>query len=131
VVDVGGRDAADVGRDGGDRLEVRVPGPVDRLGRQGERGGGQRQEPFGVGLVQAAVGDGAVGQLDCLGREQPTRGDERLEPLLGRGVEEAAVSVTSMEVKTRKGLRASSSVSVGRNAVDTTGTELEEASRRS
>ena len=40
-------------------------------------------------------------------------------------------SVTSIEVKTRNGLRASSSVSVGRKAVDTTGTELEEASRRS
>ena len=40
-------------------------------------------------------------------------------------------SVTSIEVKTRNGLRASSWVSVGRKAVDTTGTELEDASRRS
>ena len=38
---------------------------------------------------------------------------------------------TSIEVNTRNGLRASSSASTGRNAVETTGTELFEASRRS
>ena len=39
--------------------------------------------------------------------------------------------VTSIEVKTRNGFFASSSASIGRNAVATTGTELFEASRRS
>jgi hypothetical protein len=40
-------------------------------------------------------------------------------------------SVVSMEVKTRKGFLASSAGSMGRKAVETTGTELLDASRRS
>ncbi len=40
-------------------------------------------------------------------------------------------AVTSIDVKTRNGLRASSDRSIGRNAVEITGTELEDASRRS
>ena len=39
--------------------------------------------------------------------------------------------VTNIDVKTRNGFWASSSASTGRNAVETTGTELFDASRRS
>ena len=47
-------DAADVGRDGGDRLELGVPGAVDRLGRQGEGRRGQ-VETVGRGVDDVAA----------------------------------------------------------------------------
>jgi hypothetical protein len=47
------------------------------------------------------------------------------------GVKKRRSDGTSIEVNTRNGLRASSPPSTGRNAVDTTGTALAAASRRS
>ena len=52
----------------------------------------------------------------------------RLPQIAGR--RSAASAVASIEVNTRNGLRASSSASIGRNAVETTGTG-DSASRRS
>jgi hypothetical protein len=74
---------------------------------------------------------GEVGQLEEPGTEELALGDKGFQSVLCRLVEERGSLLTSIEVKTLKGFRASSSASMGRNAVETTGTELLEASRRS
>ena len=71
------------------------------------------------------------GQLEQFGSEQGPGADELLQPCLRLRVEEAPIVATSIEVNTLKGFFASSATSTGRKAVETTGTELFDASRRS
>ena len=91
VVDVRGGHAPDVGGHGGDLLQPAVPGLVDRLGGQLEDGGGAGHQLVGLGLRQALVACGAVGQLEQLVVEQAAGGQELGEVAAQVGVEEARV----------------------------------------
>ena len=131
VVDVGGADPRDVGGHRGDRGQLVVPGALDRLSRQCERGRRTRDEVVGFG------GRGATcsGDAACIGDQ---RGVEQLPARRGSvstlarrsASKNRASAVASIDVNTRKGLRSNSIASMGRNAVDTTGTG-DSASRRS
>ena len=74
VVDVGARHAGDVGGDSRDLLQLRVPGTVDGLGRQLERGGGEVKESRSSGRREPAEVDCLVGQREQVGREEGARG---------------------------------------------------------
>ena len=109
----------------GDALQLGVPGPVDRLAGQRERRGRPaRGSARVVGSGRPPVLGGAVGQRQQLGREQRAgrRGTACSRRCERRASKKRRSSGTSIEVNTRNGLRASSSRSSGRNAVDTTGT---------
>ena len=83
--------SADVGRDARDALELGVPGPVDRIGGQRERRGGQVQEPVRIGRRELPVLDGDVGQGEQLSGEELAGGQEALQPACEVRVEEASV----------------------------------------
>ena len=122
---------ADVGGDPRDALELAVPGPVDRVGREREGRGGQVEVAVRVSRRELPVLDGDVGQREQLGgKELPGRKEAR-QPVREVRVEERRSSGTSIEVNTRNGFAASSSRSSGRNAVETTGIGAGAASRRS
>jgi hypothetical protein len=65
---------------------------VDRLGEQLERRRRQVEVTLRVLGSQTAVCGRSVGQLEQLRSEQRALGDEPLQPLLGRLVEEATVA---------------------------------------
>src|SRR4030095_12223708 len=91
VVDVGSGDRADVSGDRRDRVQFLVPGAVDGLGGELERGGGQDQKQLGGIGVQALIRPGAVGQPQQFGAEQVPRPQEGLQAALQIGGEEATV----------------------------------------
>jgi hypothetical protein len=91
VVDVRARHTRDVGGDPGHPGQLVVPGLVDRLRREREGRRGQVEEPRRICVGQSALGDGPVGQLEQLRREQRARGEEPLHPLLQVWAEEPPV----------------------------------------
>ena len=108
-----------------------VPAAVDRFARQRERGHRRGDEPSARSRSRTAVGGDAARLGDERGVEQLSFARGTVRPgRAGRRRRTAASAVASIEVNTRNGLRSSSSGSIGRNAVDTTGTG-DAASRRS